>query len=100
VIRAVVFSPEAREDLFNLYDYISGRGAPKAAMGHIARLEQRCLSLSSHPEQGAARDDVRSGLRLLGFERRTEIAFHVTPTAVVIDRIFHGGQDVVAIFDN
>lgn len=66
----------------------------------LRRLEQRCLSLASHPQQGTARDDVRSGLRRLGFERRTEIAFHVTPTAVVIDRIFHGGQDVAAVFDN
>lgn len=41
-----------------------------------------------------ARDDIRPGLRLVGFERRTEIAFHVTPSAVVIDRIFHGGRAV------
>jgi plasmid stabilization system protein ParE len=28
------------------------------------------------------------------------IAFHVTPMQVVIDRILHGGQDVMAAFDD
>jgi toxin ParE1/3/4 len=37
---------------------------------------------------------------LLGFERRTEIAFHITPEIVAIDRIFHGGQKVDARFDD
>jgi toxin ParE1/3/4 len=100
VIRSVVFSPEAQHDLFELYDYIAGRGAPNAAIDYIGRLEKRCLSLADYPEQGTARDEVRPGLRLLGFERRTEIAFHVTPTVVVIDRIFHGGQSLHAAFSD
>lgn len=100
MIRAVVFSPEARDDMFELYDYIAERGAPNAAMNYIARLEKRCQSLAPYPEQGTARDDVRPGLRLLGFERRSEIAFHVTPISVVIDRIFHGGQDLTATFED
>ncbi|MDR7118952.1 type II toxin-antitoxin system RelE/ParE family toxin [Caulobacter sp. BE254] len=97
--RAVTFAPEARNDLFELYNYIAGRGAPNAAMDYIARLEARCMALADFPEQGRQRDDVRPGLRLLGFERRTAIAFHVTPSEVVIDRIFHGGQDVLAAFE-
>lgn len=36
----------------------------------------------------------------LGFERRTQIAFHVAPEAVVVDRIFHGGQSTDAAFDD
>ena len=50
------------------------------------------MTLADFPEQGSRRDDIRPGLRLVGFERRTEIAFHVTPSAVIIDRIFHGGR--------
>ncbi len=92
--RKIVFSPEARDDLFELYRYITERGAPNAALAYISRIEKRCVSLVSFPEQGHRRDDIRPGLKLLGFERKTEIAFHVTPDAVVIDRIFHGGQEV------
>lgn len=98
--RTVVFTPEARDDLLALYDYIAGRGAPNAAIDYVTRLETRCLGLADFPEQGRQRDDIRPGLRLLGFERRTMIAFHVTASSVVIDGIFHGGQDVMAAFDD
>jgi toxin ParE1/3/4 len=98
--REVIFAPEARDDLFELYGHIAGRGAPNAAMTYIMRLEARCLALADYPHQGLARDDIRPGLRLLGFERRTMIAFHITPSLLVIDRIFHGGQNVDAAFED
>ncbi|HWU78473.1 MAG TPA: type II toxin-antitoxin system RelE/ParE family toxin [Caulobacter sp.] len=98
--RKVVFSPEARDDLFELHRYIFGRGAPSAAIAYVTRLQQRCANLAAFPEQGVLRDDIRPGLRLLGFERRTEIAFHITPEIVAIDRIFHGGQKVDARLDD
>lgn len=97
--RAVVFSPEARDELLELYDYVAGRGAPNAAMTYVLRLEARCLALADFPEQGRQRDDIRTGLRVLGFERRTMIAFHLTPTDVVIDRILHGGRDMHSAFE-
>lgn len=100
MIRKVIFSPEARDDLFKLYRYIVDGGARNGAIAYIARLETRCLNLATFPEQGSLRDDIRPGLRLLGFERRTQIAFHVAPEAVVIDRIFHGGQSTDAAFDD
>ena len=69
-------------------------------MAYVQRLETRCLRLADFPEQGQPRDDLRPGLRLLGFERRTMIAFHITASSVVIDGIFHGGQDVMAAFED
>lgn len=98
--RKVIFSPEARDDLRKLHRYIFFRGAPNAAIAYVTRLQQRCANLAEFPEQGVLRDDIRPSLRLLGFERRTEIAFHVTPDTVAIDRIFHGGQNVAAAFDD
>lgn len=99
-MRRVVFSPEARDDLFKLHSYIFDRGAPNAAIAYVTRLQARCANLAAFPEQGALRDDIAVGLRLLGFERRTQIAFHITPNTVVIDRIFHGGQNVDTAFDD
>ena len=92
--RKVVFLPEARDAILELYLYIAKRGAPNAAMSYISRLEARCASLADFPEQGSLRDDIRPGLRLLGFERKTEIAFHVTPDKVVISGVFHGGRSL------
>ena len=39
------------------------------------------------------RDDVREGLRIVGFERRATVAFHVDKRRVTILRFFYGGQD-------
>ncbi|ATC33127.1 type II toxin-antitoxin system RelE/ParE family toxin [Caulobacter vibrioides] len=93
-MRAIVYAPEAVDDLRDLYDYIAGHGAPNAALAYVTRLDERCAGLADFPEQGVRRDDIRPNLRLLGFERRTMIAFFVTADAVVIIRILHGGQDV------
>jgi toxin ParE1/3/4 len=37
---------------------------------------------------------LRPGLRIIGFERRVTIAFHIAPETVVIDRIFYAGRDI------
>ena len=52
------------------------------------------------PERGAQRDDLRPGLRVIGFERRVTIAFHITSETVVIDRVFYGGRDLTGAFDS
>ena len=39
------------------------------------------------------RDDLRPGLRVVGFERRIAVAFIVEPERVVILRLFYGGAN-------
>lgn len=47
--------------------------------------------------EGAAREDVRPGLRTLGHRRRAVIAFAVTDTTVAIIGVYYGGRDIDAI---
>jgi len=94
VRRKVVFSPEARADLFALYDYIAEQSSPMRAMGYIERIESYCLDFDLGGERGTRRDDIRPGLRIVGFERRVTIAFHLDHRTVTIDRIFYAGRDV------
>ena len=68
------------------------------AIGYIDRIEEYCRGLALFPERGARRDDLRSGLRVVGFERRALIAFHVSADAVTILRILHGGRDLQTAF--
>jgi len=42
--REVVFAPEARDDVFALFDRISAAAGKRAAMRYIERLEAYCLS--------------------------------------------------------
>jgi len=94
----VIFSPEAASDLSNLYEHIAKRSGPDRAIGYITRIETYCAGFRFFPERGTKRDDLRPGLRIVGFERRIAIAFHVDPEVVVIDRILYGGRDVKRAF--
>ena len=55
------------------------------------------MALETFPHRGHRRDDLRPGLRIMGFERRASIAFQVLPGEVVIVRIFFGGRDYEGI---
>lgn len=91
----VVFSPEASEDLLGLYDYIAARSGGVQALRYIERIERWCEGLRRFPERGVVRDDIRSGVRVMGFERRVTIAFRVLPDTVTILRILYGGRDLL-----
>lgn len=92
--RKVVFSPEALGDLISLYEYISADSGPARAIGYIERIENYCSKFDLASHRGTRRDDIRPGLRVVGFERRVTIAFHVDDTTVTIDRILYGGREI------
>jgi len=89
----IVFRPRAEADLFALYDYIAGNAGRAVAGTYIDRIEAACLALETFPRRGTRRDDIRKGLRTMGFERRATIVFQVLKTEVVIVRILFGGRD-------
>jgi len=68
------------------------------ADGYVGRIVDFCNGLSTFPLRGTQRDDLLSGLRVTGFERRVTIAFIVTAEAVLIEGIFYGGRDFEAEF--
>lgn len=91
--RRVEFSEDARSDLIALYDWIADAASPDIALGYVERLERYCLDLDLASERGHLREDVRPGLRVVGFERRVTIAFTVEEDRVVILRLFYGGRN-------
>lgn len=91
--RQVVFSPEARDDLLQLYDWIASKTNPALAISYIERIEAFCLGLDLASQRGQLRDDIRPGLRIVGFERRITIAFSVDNGRITIHRLFYGGQN-------
>jgi toxin ParE1/3/4 len=95
----VVFAPEARDDLLDIYDFVADQAGPMTAFGYVERVQAYCLGLGDFPERGRRRDDLRPGLRTVGFERRVLIAFHVTGALVTIDRVLYGGRDLGVLSD-
>ncbi len=92
--RKVIFAPEAADDLFALYTYIAEQSGAALAFNYISRIESYCLGFDMAGERGTRRDDIRPGMRVVGFKRRVTIAFHVEADTVVIERILYGGRNV------
>lgn len=91
--REVVFAPEAREDLIAIYDWIADAADANIAMAYVERLEAWCLDFDLASERGSLRDEIRPGLRVVGFERRVTVAFMVDDDRATILRFFYGGRD-------
>jgi plasmid stabilization system protein ParE len=85
---SVVFTPEAEE-------YIAGQGSPVTASRYTEAIVAFCEGLSTFPHRGTRRDDVRPGLRVTNYKRRTVIAFEVDEASrtVAILGVFYGGRD-------
>ncbi len=98
--RRVVFAPEAATDLDWLYDLIAEASSPERAMAYLSRLEALCKGLATASERGQRRDDIRPGLRIIGFERRITVAFSVDTERVTILRCFYGGADWEGSFES
>jgi toxin ParE1/3/4 len=94
----VVFAPEARDDLLQLYDYIAARSGPARARAYTERILSYCLGFETFPQRGRRRDDLRPGLRVVGFARRVTIAFHISDGTVTIDRVLYGGRELSTAF--
>ena len=73
----VVFSPEALEQLAELYRYIAEAASPDVAAQYTEAIVSYCESLRTFPLRGTQRDDVRPGLRITNYKKRTVIAFNV-----------------------
>ena len=90
----VAFSPEAEADLLALYDYISKEAAAAIAAKFTGEIIDFCEGFSTFPNRGTRRDDLRPGLRIVGFRRQVTVAFAVDGDVVSIIGVYYGGRDI------
>ncbi|TWB59432.1 type II toxin-antitoxin system RelE/ParE family toxin [Nitrospirillum viridazoti] len=93
----VIFSPQALEQLAKLYHYIAEAASPGIAAHYTEAIVGYCEQLCAHPYRGTMRDDVRPGLRITNYRKRTVVAFDIDGDVVSIIGIFYGGQNYEAI---
>lgn len=98
--RRVVFAPEASAQLVSLFGYIAGQASPQVAHAFVQAIIDYCEGLATFPRRGTRRDDLRPGLRTIGFRRRVTIAFRIDGDTVSILGAFYGGQDVESLLRN
>jgi len=91
----VIFTPRAERQLDELYQYIADNSGDARADNYIGRIIDDCLSLTTFPERGTKRDDIRPNLRIKSYAKRVTIAFSVNTASniVAIHGVFYGGQD-------
>jgi plasmid stabilization system protein ParE len=100
VSRSVVFTPEAEVQLVELYRYIAAAETAEVAARYTEAIIVYSGELAAFPHRGKARDDIRSGLRTIGFRRRVVIAFAVLDQTVAIIGVFYGGRDYEAVLSD
>jgi plasmid stabilization system protein ParE len=93
-----MFSPEAMEQLSDLYQYIAFEASPEIALGYTEAIVNYCESLCIFPLRGTARDDVRPGLRVTNYKKRAVIAFAVEKDLVYIVGIFMVGKTMNRVY--
>ena len=88
----VVFTPEAQTQLHELYWYIAEKASPEVADRYTSGIIDFCESLVKFPHRGNTRNDVRPGLRVTNYKRRTVIAFAILEEQVSIIGVYYGGR--------
>lgn len=90
----VRLAPEAEADLVGLHAFIVERsGSAVTADRYLERIDEFLASFDVFPERGTVRNELRPGLRLVGFERSVSMAFIVENDDVVVLRILPGGEE-------
>ncbi|MFM9852970.1 MAG: type II toxin-antitoxin system RelE/ParE family toxin [Sphingomonadaceae bacterium] len=90
------YRPEAVDDLDDIWNYIAAYN-PAAADRYLNGLAASLERLVSFPYSGRSRDELRLGLRSLGYRRH--ITFYVISNDMVeIVRVQHASRDFNRIF--
>ena len=90
----IVYDRVAADDLADLQNWIAIQASERIAAAYIAHLKAFCRRLRNFPQRGDIRDDIRPGVRLIGFEHRVNVAFEVQKDRVVIIRLLYGGHQL------
>ncbi|KGD85929.1 type II toxin-antitoxin system RelE/ParE family toxin [Rhizobium sp. YS-1r] len=90
----VIFGPKAAKELEDIMTYLAPRMGVEAAREYVRKIESYCLGFATFPKRGMLRDDIRPGLRLVGYRYKATIAFSIEEDIVMIIRIFHRGRNV------
>ncbi len=94
----VIYSPKARTQLSEIYDYVAVSGSRERAASFVEEILATCEALCVFPNRGRQRDDLRRGLRMISFRKRVTIMFEVADDEVNIVGIFYAGREYEAAF--
>jgi toxin ParE1/3/4 len=95
--RPIIWSPEARSDLSDIWNYDASAAGRQAANKIVHEIGQACRLLQSYPFAGRARDEVRPGFRSVAAAPHV-VFYRVRNGTAEIVRVLDGRRDVDKIF--
>jgi toxin ParE1/3/4 len=97
--RAVLWSPEALNDLNDIWDYYAGVAGSPTANKLLRDIGDVAATLEEHPFAGRVRDEIRSGLH--SFATGPHVIFYrVVDDRPEIVRVLDGRRDLDEIFSD
>ena len=93
---AVTFSPQSRQDLLAIGDYIA-QDSRAQARRFVLKLMEQCQRIGNAPLAYPGREDLVPGLRMASLGAYV-IFFRVLGDQVRIERVLHGARDLPALF--
>ena len=94
----VVLAEAALEDLAAIRKHVAITSSPQAADRLLERIFDHLDGLATTPMRGTSRQDIRPGLRTMGWRRTLTIAVWVDEAArrAVVVGVFFRGRDVAS----
>ena len=92
-MHSIVQSSQAEQDLTDIWIYTAEEWNLAQADMYIEELVAGIERLSTHPELGYPRDDIRTGYRSLNASQHI-VFYTVTDNEVLIVRVLHKSVDV------
>jgi toxin ParE1/3/4 len=95
--RPVIWSPDARADLSEIWDYYVGVAGRHTADGIVRGITEACTLLEEHPFAGRARNEVRPSLRSMAASPHV-VFYRVHDDVAEIVRVLDGRRDLDEVF--
>jgi toxin ParE1/3/4 len=92
----ISFTKEARQDLLDIWLYVTPRNGEAVADRVYSQIEATCRSLGAHPELGRARPEISNDARSIVSERWL-VLYRIDDEVVQIVRIMDGVRDITRI---
>lgn len=92
----LVYRPDAKEDLENIFRHIALE-SPERAFAFVNLIRDRCALLQVVPALGPARPQLGAGLRIYPIRRRVVVVYLIGDATIEIVRVFYGGRNIEAL---
>jgi len=95
--RALVWTPEAEQDLLDIWTYLSLEATARVADQQLLRIDAGCRTLTRFPHLGRLRTELGTDIRSILVQPYV-VFYRLTSTAVGVLRVLHGRRDIDDIF--